>query len=196
MFKDFRAALVGFALLTLLTGLLYPLAITGIAQLAFPAQANGSLIVQDGKPLGLALGSELIGQPFSDPTYFWGRPSATGPQPYNGLGSSGSNQGPTNPALLDAVKERVAALSAVDPDNTAPVPVDLVTASGSGLDPHISAAAAEYQVARVTRLRGLDPAAVRTLVLQHTEGRDLGVLGEPRVNVLRLNLALDTAREK
>jgi K+-transporting ATPase ATPase C chain len=190
MLKDFRAALAGFALLTLITGLLYPLAITGIAQLAFPAQANGSLIVKDGKPLG----SDLIGQPFSDSKYFWGRPSATGPQPYNGLASSGSNQGPTNPALLEAAKARVAALRAVDPDNRAPVPVDLVTASGSGLDPHISPAAAEYQVARVARLRGLDPAAVRALVTRHTEVRDLGVLGEPRVNVLRLNLALDAAR--
>lgn len=190
MLKDFRAALVGFALLTIITGLVYPLAITGIAQLAFPAQANGSLIVNDGKPLG----SERIGQPFSDPKYFWGRPSATGPQPYNGLGSSGSNQGPTNPALLEAIKERVAALRAVDPDNTTPVPVDLVTASGSGLDPHISPAAAEYQVARVARLRDLDPAAVRALVARHTDGRDLGVLGEPRVNVLRLNRALDAVR--
>jgi K+-transporting ATPase ATPase C chain len=187
MLKDFRAALVGFTLLTLLTGLLYPLAITGIAQLAFPAQANGSLILKDSKPLG----SDLIGQPFSDPKYFWGRPSATGPQPYNGLASSGSNQGPTNPALLEAVQARVEALRAVDPDNRAPVPVDLVTASGSGLDPHVSPAAAEYQVARVARLRGLDPAAVRALVGQHTEGRDFGVLGEPRVHVLRLNLALD-----
>ena len=187
MLKDFRAALVGLLLLTLITGLLYPLAITGIAQLVFPAQANGSLLVKDGRPLG----SELIGQPFSDPKHFWGRPSATGPQPYNGLASSGSNHGPTNPALLDAVKARVEALRAVDPDNAAPVPVDLVTASGSGLDPHISPAAAEYQVARVARLRGLDPAAVRALVVQHTEGRDFGVLGEPRVHVLRLNLALD-----
>jgi len=187
MLKDFRAALVGLLLLTLITGLLYPLAITGIAQLVFPAQANGSLLVKDGRPLG----SELIGQPFSDPKHFWGRPSATGPQPYNGLASSGSNHGPTNPALLDAVKARVEALRAVDPDNAAPVPVDLVTASGSGLDPHISPAAAEYQVARVARLRGLDPAAVRALVQQHTEGRDFGVLGEPRVHVLRLNLALD-----
>lgn len=187
MLKDFRAALVGYALLTLLTGLLYPLAITGIAQLAFPAQANGSLIVEDGK----LLGSALIGQPFSDPKYFWGRPSATGPQPYNGLASSGSQQGPTNPALLDSVKSRVEALRAVDPVNRAPVPVDLVTASGSGLDPHILPAAAEYQVARVARLRGLDPAAVRALVVQHTESRVFGLLGEPRVNVLRLNLALD-----
>lgn len=189
MLKDFRAAVVIFALLTIITGLVYPLTITGIALLAFPAQANGSLILKDGKPLG----SDLIGQHFSDPKYFWGRPSATGPQPYNGLGSSGSNQGPTNPALLDAVKERVAALRALDPGNSAPVPVDLVTASGSGLDPHISTAAAEYQVMRVARLRGLDPAVLRALVAQHTAGRDLGVLGERRVNVLRLNLALDVA---
>jgi len=187
MLRDFRAALVGFALLTLLTGLLYPLAITGMAQLAFPAQANGSLIVADGQ----LLGSALIGQSFSDPKYFWGRPSATGPQPYNGLASSGSNQGPTSPALLDSVKSRVEALRAVDPDSHSPVPVDLVTASGSGLDPHISPAAAEYQLARVARLRGLDPAAVRARVLQHTEGRVFGLLGEPRVNVLRLNLAFD-----
>ena len=189
MLKDFRAAVVIFALLTIITGLVYPLTITGIALLAFPAQANGSLFLKDGKPLG----SDLIGQHFSDPKYFWGRPSATGPQPYNGLGSSGSNQGPTNPALLDAVKERVAALRALDPGNSAPVPVDLVTASGSGLDPHISTAAAEYQVMRVARLRGLDPAVLRALVAQHTAGRDLGVLGERRVNVLRLNLALDVA---
>lgn len=189
MLKDFRAAVVIFALLTIITGLVYPLTITGIALLAFPAQANGSLILKDGKPLG----SDLIGQHFSDPKYFWGRPSATGPQPYNGLGSSGSNQGPTNPALLDAVKERVAALRALDPGNSAPVPVDLVTASGSGLDPHISTAAAEYQVMRVARLRGLDPAVLRALVARHTAGRDLGVLGERRVNVLGLNLALDAA---
>jgi potassium-transporting ATPase KdpC subunit len=187
MLRDFRAALASLAALTLLTGLLYPLAITGIAQLAFPAQANGSLIVKNDKPLG----SDLIGQPFSDPKYFWGRPSATGPQPYNGLASSGSNLGPTNPALREAVQARVAALRAVDPDNRAPVPIDLVTASGSGLDPHLSPAAAEYQVARVARLRGLDPAALRALVAQHTTGRDLGVLGEARVHVLRLNLALD-----
>jgi K+-transporting ATPase ATPase C chain len=190
MLRDIRAALVGFVLLSILTGLLYPLAITGIAQLAFPAHANGSLLMVDGKPRG----SELIGQPFSDPKYFWGRPSATGPQPYNGLASSGSNLGPTNPALLDAVKSRVVALRALDPDNAAPVPVDLVTASGSGLDPHVSPAAAEYQVARVARLRGLDPAALRAVVARHTEGRDLGVLGAPRVNVLQLNLALDAVR--
>jgi K+-transporting ATPase ATPase C chain len=192
MLKDFRAALAGFVLLSIITGLVYPLAITGIAQVTMPGKANGSLIVKDGS----AVGSVLIGQPFSDPKYFWGRPSATGPQPNNGLASSGSNQGPTNPALLDAVKERVAALRAADPDNKAAVPIDLVTASGSGLDPHVSPAAAEYQVARVARVRGLDAAKLRALVASHTEGRDLGVLGEPRVNVLTLNLALDAAASK
>jgi K+-transporting ATPase ATPase C chain len=192
MLKDFRAALAGFVLLSIITGLVYPLAITGIAQVTMPGKANGSLIVKDGS----AVGSVLIGQPFSDPKYFWGRPSATGPQPNNGLASSGSNQGPTNPALLDAVKERVAALRAADPDNKAAVPIDLVTASGSGLDPHVSPAAAEYQVARVARVRGLDATKLRALVASHTEGRDLGVLGEPRVNALKLNLALDAAPSK
>jgi potassium-transporting ATPase KdpC subunit len=187
MQRDLTTALLLFLLLTAITGLAYPGLVTGVAQLASREQANGSLIVRDGKPVG----SALIGQPFSDPKYFWSRPSATGPQPYNGLGSSGSNQGPTNPALADAVKERIAALRAVDPGNTALVPIDLVTASGSGLDPHISPAAAEYQVQRVARVRGIDAAKVRALVTQHTEGRDLGVLGEPRVHVLQLNLALD-----
>ncbi len=187
MVKELRPALVLFALLSVLTGLVYPLAVTGIAQIAMPAQANGSLIFNDGKPVG----STLIGQPFSDPKYFWGRPSATGPQPNNGLSSSGSNLGPTNPALLNAVKERVAALRAADPDNKQPVPQDLVTASASGLDPHISPAAAEYQAARVARVRGLNPASVRTLIAIHTEARTFGVLGEPRVNVLTLNMALD-----
>jgi K+-transporting ATPase ATPase C chain len=182
-----RPALVLLIVLSVLTGLVYPVVVTGIAQLVFPRQANGSLIVRDGK----VVGSALIGQPFDDPKYFWGRPSATSPFPYNAASSSGSNQGPTNPALYDAVKGRVEALRAADPGNTAPVPVDLVTASGSGLDPHISPAAALYQIGRVARARKLDEAAVRQLVEQHTEGRQLGFLGEPRVNVLTQNLALD-----
>lgn len=189
MVKDIRAALVGFALLTIITGLAYPLAVTGIAQALMPARADGSLILKDGAPIG----SELIGQPFSDPKHFWGRPSATAPQPYNGLASSGSNQGPTHPALIEAVTERIAALRAADPDNRAPVPIDLVTASASGLDPHISPAAAAWQVARVARVRGLDPATVQALVERHTTGRDLGVLGAPRVNVLKLNAELEAA---
>ncbi|HEU0204645.1 MAG TPA: potassium-transporting ATPase subunit KdpC [Burkholderiaceae bacterium] len=190
MLTDLRRAVVLFLLLTVITGLVYPGVVTGIAQLLMPARANGSLIERNGK----AVGSELIGQPFSDLKYFWGRPSATGPQPYNGLASGGSNQGPTNPALADAVKERVAGLRAADPENKAPVPPDLVNASASGLDPHISPAAAEYQVARVARERKLDIAKVRALVAEHTEGRQFGVLGEPRVNVLALNLALDAAK--
>jgi K+-transporting ATPase ATPase C chain len=182
-----RPALSLFVLLSAITGIVYPLAVTGVARVAFPAQAGGSLILKDGKPVG----SSLIGQNFSDPKYFWGRPSATGPMPYNGGSSSGSNQGPLNPALIDAVKGRVEALKAADPGNDAPVPVDLVTASGSGLDPHISPAAAEYQAARVGKLRGLSADAVKALIAQHTAGRFLGLLGEPRVNVLELNLALD-----
>jgi K+-transporting ATPase ATPase C chain len=190
MLKEIRPAIVSFLLLTLLTGIAYPLLVTGISQVTMPNQANGSLIVKDGKPVG----SSLIGQSFSEPKYFWGRPSATGPMPNNASASSGSNLGPTNPALMDAVKGRVQALRDADPGNTQPVPVDLVTASASGLDPHISPAAAEYQIARVARLRILKPDAVRGLVAEHTEGRQFGILGEPRVNVLELNLALDAMR--
>jgi K+-transporting ATPase ATPase C chain len=190
MLAHVRAAIVLLIVLTAVTGVAYPALVTGIAQLVFPYQANGSLIVKDGK----GVGSALIGQPFDDPKYFWGRPSATLPFPYNAGASSGSNLGPTNPALTDAVKGRVEALRAADPGNTSSVPVDLVTASASGLDPHISPAAALYQVSRVAKARTIDPAAVRQLVERHTEGRQLGVLGEPRVNVLALNLALDGAR--
>ncbi|HEY7640166.1 MAG TPA: potassium-transporting ATPase subunit KdpC [Steroidobacteraceae bacterium] len=186
--SELRPAWVLFVLLTVLTGIVYPLVVTGVAQAAFGARANGSLITSGGR----VIGSELIGQPFSSPKYFWSRPSATSPQPYNGGGSSGSNQGPLNPGLATAVKERIAALRAVDPGNSSAVPVDLVTASASGLDPHISPAAAEYQVARVARQRGVSPDAVRKLVRQATAGRTFGILGEPRVNVLELNLSLDT----
>jgi K+-transporting ATPase ATPase C chain len=188
MLKLLRPALVLFALLSVLTGLLYPLAVTGAAQALFPAQAEGSLVLRGGKPVG----SSLIGQNFSDPAHFWGRPSATTPMPYNAAASGGSNQGPLNPALADAVKSRVEALRAADPGNMQPVPVDLVTASASGLDPHISPAAARYQAARVARLRKLPPDRVEQLIEHHTEGPWLGLLGEPRVNVLALNLALDT----
>jgi len=190
MFKELRPALVSFAILTLLTGIAYPYAVTGVAQAMFPHQANGSLIVKDGK----AVGSELIGQPFGDPKHFWGRPSATAPMPYNAGASSGSNQGPLNPALTDAVKGRIEALRAADPDNKRPVPVDLVNASASGLDPHISPAAAEYQVERVARERKTNVDKLRQLVEKHTEGRQFGILGEPRVNVLKLNLELDELR--
>jgi potassium-transporting ATPase KdpC subunit len=182
-----RPVLVVFLALTLLTGVVYPLLVTGVAKVAFPFQAEGSVVEQDGK----AVGSALLGQGFASPHYFWGRPSVTAPYPYNGAASTGSNLAPGNPALADAVAARVAALRAADPGNSAPVPVDLVTASGSGLDPHISPAAAEYQLARVARARGLDPSVVRDLVERHTRGRTLGVLGEPRVDVLALNLALD-----
>lgn len=187
MLKLLRPALVLFALLSVLTGLLYPLAVTGAAQALFPAQAEGSLVLRGGKPVG----SALIGQNFSDPAHFWGRPSATAPMPYNAGASGGSNQGPLNPALTDAVKSRIEALRAADPANTQPVPVDLVTASASGLDPHISPAAARYQAARVARLRKLPPDRVEQLIDAYTEGPWLGLLGEPRVNVLALNLALD-----
>lgn len=182
-----RPALSLLILLTVLTGLVYPLAVTGLAQAMFPRQANGSLLERDGRPIG----SSLIGQDFTDPKYFWGRPSATAPQAYNGTASGGSNLGPTNPALTAAVKQRVAALRAADPGNHAPIPVDLVTASGSGLDPEISPAAARYQLARVARTRGLPVSEVQALVARCTHGRQFGVLGEPRVNVLQLNLALD-----
>ena len=182
-----RPALVLLVVLTVLTGIVYPAVVTGIAQLLFPRQANGSLIVKDGK----VVGSELIGQPFDGPKYFWSRPSATSPFAYNAAASSGSNLSPTNPALIKSVQDRVDALRAADPDNKAPVPVDLVTASASGLDPHISPAAALYQVNRVARARAMQPDAVRALVDRYTEGRQFGFLGEPRVNVLTLNLALD-----
>lgn len=182
-----RPAVVLFLGLTVITGVAYPLLVTGAAQAVFPHEANGSIIDAGGKPVG----SSLIGQTFDAPRYFWSRPSATSPGPYNGASSGGSNQGPTNPALTDAAKKRLAALQAADPQNTAPVPVDLVTASGSGLDPEISPAAARYQVSRVARARGMDAAAVQALVDAHTKGRQFGVLGEPRVNVLELNLALD-----
>ena len=182
-----RPALSLFVLLTVVTGLAYPAVVTGLARLAFPDQASGSLVRRD----GVVVGSTLIGQSFTDAKHFWGRPSATSPMPTNAANSGGSNQGPLNPALLDAVKGRVEALRKADPGNTAPIPVDLVTASASGLDPHISVAAAEYQVARVARARGLAPDAVRAAVARHTEDRQLGFLGEPRVNVLALNLDLD-----
>ena len=185
-----RAAAVALGLLTLLTGVVYSLVVTGIAQVAFPRQANGSLIKRGGR----VVGSELIGQPFDDPRYFWGRLSATAPVPYDAAASAGSNYGPTNPALQAAAQARIAALRAADPGNSRPVPADLVTASGSGLDPHISPAAAAYQVRRVARARGLSEAAVRRLVSLHTEARQLGSLGERRVNVLGLNLALDEMR--
>lgn len=183
----FRPALVFFFVLTLITGVAYPLLVTGLAQTLFPAQAGGSIILRDGK----AVGSELIGQNFQDPKHFWGRPSATGPMPYNASASSGSNQGPLNPALTDAVKSRIEALRAVDPGNTKSVPIDLVTASASGLDPHISQAAAVYQLARVAKVRGLAVDKVQALVDAQTEAPLFGFLGEPRVNVLLLNLALD-----
>src|SRR5262249_6089842 len=189
-FASLRPALALFLLLSALTGLLYPLIVTGLAQLLFPAQARGSLIVQDGQPRG----SRLIGQSFSDPGHFWSRPSATAPQPYNGTASGGSNFGPMNSSLTDSVKSRIAALHAVDPGNTAPIPVDLVTASGSGLDPEISLAAADYQAARVARARHLSPSTVQALIAAHVKGSVLGMIGEPRVNVLALNLALDALK--
>ncbi|SFK94612.1 potassium-transporting ATPase subunit KdpC [Rhodanobacter glycinis] len=190
MSKLLRQSFLLLLVMTVVTGLIYPLAVTGVAQLIFPRQANGSLVVKDGRPVG----SALIGQSFTDPKYFWGRPSATTPMADNGMASGGSNLGPSNPALTAAIKQRIDALHNADPGNHAPVPVDLVTASGSGLDPQISPAAAQYQLARVARLRGLPVARVQSLVREYTSGRQLGVLGEPRVNVLELNLALDALR--
>jgi K+-transporting ATPase ATPase C chain len=190
MLNQLVPALRMLAILSVLTGIAYPLVVTGIAQVAFSRNANGSLVDTGGK----VAGSELIGQPFDDPKYFWSRPSATSPQPYNGMASSGSNQGARNPALADAVRDRIKALREANPDNTAAVPIDLVTASASGLDPHISLAAADYQVGRVAKARGLSDDQVRALVAQNSQGRTLGLLGEARVNVLKLNLALDQAR--
>jgi K+-transporting ATPase ATPase C chain len=185
-----RPLLVLFVVLSALTGVVYPLTVTLIGRAVFPHQAAGSLIMRDGK----AIGSTLIGQSFQEPKYFWGRLSATSPMPYNGAASGGSNFGPTNPALIDAVRGRIDALKQADPDNRLPVPVDLVTASGSGLDPHESPAAALYQVARVARVRHMDPSRLRRLVLEHVEGPQWWIFGEPRINVLLLNLALDRAQ--
>jgi K+-transporting ATPase ATPase C chain len=185
-----RPLLVLFVLLTVITGIAYPLAVTGIGKMVFPSQVSGSLVMRDGK----AVGSSLIGQSFQDPKYFWGRVSATSPMPNNAFASGGSNFGPTNPALLDAVRARILALKAADPDNTRPIPVDLVTASGSGLDPHVSPAAALYQATRVARERHFDAGRVRQLVLSQIEPPQWGILGEARVNVLLLNLALDRAQ--
>jgi K+-transporting ATPase ATPase C chain len=188
--KQLRPAVLILLFMTVIVGLIYPALVTGIAQVAFPHQANGSLITAGGKTVG----SALIGQPFDSPKYFWGRLSATSPYPYNAASSSGSNLAATNPALTDEVKARVDALRAADPGNKEPIPVDLVTSSGSGLDPDISIAAAMYQVPRVAKARGMDVAQVQALVKQNTTGRQLGILGEPRVNVLKLNLALDASK--
>src|SRR5215467_2472477 len=198
MRSQLRPALVALGMFTILTGLVYPLVVTGIAQVIFPWQANGSLLVRNGQPVG----SALIGQPFDDPKYFWGRLSATSPAGYTAFnaekqtGSSGSNYGPLNPALLEAAQTRIKALQEADPGNNAPIPVDLVTASGSGLDPHISPAAAAYQIGRVARARGIRAGEVRDLVGQHTHGRQLGIFGEPVVDVLALNLDLDALGTK
>lgn len=187
MLKQIKQAFLLLIAFSFLTGVIYPLAITGIAQVVFPRQANGSLVYRDGKPVG----SSLIGQPFTDPRYFWSRPSATSPMPYNAESSGGSNLGPTNTDLVKAVQERIAALRKADPGNNIAIPVDLVTSSASGLDPHISPAATEYQVGRVAKARGLDAQIVRQLVAKHTEDRTFGLLGEPRVNVVELNSDLD-----
>jgi K+-transporting ATPase ATPase C chain len=190
MWRQLRIALIFLGLFTVITGIIYPLVVTGMAQAFFHHQANGSLIEENGKNIG----SELIGQPFSDPKYFWGRLSATTPFSYNAASSSGSNYGPINPVLRDAIQARIEALKAVDPDNNEPIPVDLVTFSASGLDPDISVAAADYQVPRVARYRGLSEEQVYALVNRFTESRQFGILGEPRVNVLKLNLALDEVK--
>jgi len=189
--RQLRPAAILLAACTVLTGVLYPLLVTGIAQAVMPSQANGSVLERGGRPVG----SALIGQPFGDPRYFWGRPSATKPFPYNAAASAGSNLGPTSSALLQTVRARVAALRRADPGSEAPIPVDLITASASGLDPDISVAAARYQVPRVARARGLSEAEVEALVDRHIQGRQFGLLGEPRVNVLELNLALDDLSE-
>jgi K+-transporting ATPase ATPase C chain len=188
MLKQLKTALIFLGIFTVVTGIIYPLFVTGVAQVFFRRQANGSMITEN----GTITGSELIGQPFSDPKYFWGRLSATTAFPYNAAASSGSNYGPSNPALLDAAQARIDALKAADPGNNAPIPVDLVTSSASGLDPDISIAAANYQVPRIARYRGLSETQVSELVRQYTEGRQFGILGEPRVNVLKLNVALDS----
>ena len=188
MIKHLKPAIILFVLLSVLTGVIYPAVVTGLAHLLFPSQANGSLMTDRNDKL---TGSRLIGQPFSSPGHFWGRPSATGPFPYNAGASSGSNLGPTNPALIDAVKARIQVLKAADPDNKAPVPADLITASGSGLDPHISPAAADYQINRVAKARNIKPEILRALIEANTEARQWFFLGEPRINVLTLNLALD-----
>lgn len=192
MIRMIRNTLMSILLFTVITGFIYPLAVTGLAQVIFPGQANGSIITKNGKTVG----SELLGQQFEDPKYFWGRLSATTPYAYNGGSSGGSNLGPNNPDLMKAVQARVQALHDSDPGNTAKIPVDLVTASSSGLDPHISPAAAAYQVQRVAKLRGMDAAKVSALVAANTEGRQFGFLGEPVVNVLKMNLALDELGQK
>ena len=192
MFTMIRNAFMSLVVFTILTGLIYPMAVTGISQAIFPDQANGSIIMSNGRPVG----SLLIGQQFDDPKYFWGRPSATSPYPYNSASSSGSNLGPNNPDLMKAIQKRVHALHEADPGNTTRIPVDLVTASGSGLDPHISPASAAYQVHRVARLRGIDETIVSALVAANIEERQLGIMGEPVVNVLKMNLALDELCQK
>jgi K+-transporting ATPase ATPase C chain len=191
MFKELKTAILTFLILTIITGIFYPLFITGVSKVFFRSQANGSLIYRNGKPIG----SSLIGQSFEDPKYFWPRPSATSPSSFNAASSSGSNLGPSNPALAETIKNRVKAYKAADPNNTNPVPIDLVTSSASGLDPHISLAGAYYQAPRVARLRNLPLDTVRAIILQHTNKRFLAVLGEPVVNVLELNLALDESKK-